>query len=225
MAKILLLNTPTRLYRHRPLDTSEKFEREIEAIARRQLHFAVFEKLNDPMEGLSRRSLGFRQKDVAKKTYNRILNSKEKVGICSLSETSNSELMWAHYSANYSGICIGYRTEALLSGLDNSVSLIRIQYADRSPLLTMLDAQKITTAVRKILSFKNARWQYEREWRLLSGKPGLFRIGDSNCVTSIYMGSRIKRSHRATIEKLVSKTSIRLFLMKVSDYEHIWEEL
>src|SRR5262249_19756940 len=148
MAEFALVKQPTRLYRHRPLDTSDLFDREMEAIRKYELYFAQFAKLNDPMEGVSRRSLGFRRKDVDKHTYDKIVKTKETMGICSFSDAFNNELMWAHYSSNYTGICVGYRTDSLLQGLDDNIVLVRMQYADRSPLLSKKDSTDVRTAAQ-----------------------------------------------------------------------------
>ncbi|MGY3034301.1 hypothetical protein ACVIIV_003471 [Bradyrhizobium sp. USDA 4354] len=45
-----------------------------------------------------------------------VLRSKPKIGICCFSDTNDNELMWAHYAANYSGICVAYLAERLTSG-------------------------------------------------------------------------------------------------------------
>jgi len=225
MAKFELLNRPGTLYRYRALSTQTRFEREIDVIAKGQLHFSFFNDLNDPMEGLSRRSWVFKHRDVNKTRYDKIVRRMDEIGVCSLSDTYDNEVMWAHYSG-YSGICIGYRTTGLLAGLDDECSLVRVQYVDRSPMLTGPDASNISRAARKILSFKNSRWQYEREWRLLSTKTGLQKISAADCIVSIRMGSKIKRAHRKSIMNVAKKfKDVGLYAMSVRSYEHEWREL
>jgi hypothetical protein len=220
------LNLPDTLYRYRALNTTTKLDREIAAIKTGQLYFSVFKALNDPMEGLSRKSLMFKKNDVDTKRFKKIVDRKEKIGICSLSDSFNNEVMWAHYAEDYSGICVGYRTRSLLKGLDDKCALVRIQYVDRSPQLTGADAKNVSLAARKILAFKKGRWEYEREWRLLSDKIGLIAIDDPRCVASIRMGSRIKRDHRIALEKLVkTMDGVRLYVMQVRSYEPKWDRV
>lgn len=226
MAKFELLNRPEILYRYRSLDTQERFDREIQALTKRELHFSVLKSMNDPMEGLSRRSLGFKKSDVDRASFDEIVRQKRTIGICSLSDTPNNEVMWAHYSGSYSGICIGYRTASLLDGLDNNCTLVRVQYEDQKPSLSGEDAKDISRSARKLLSFKNARWAYEREWRLLSDTTGLVNIEEPNCIASIRMGSKIRKQHQRAIEQLRAKLNkTRLYAMNVSSYATEWDEI
>ena len=176
MAEFQVLNQPTTLYRYRSLSDDAWAKRELDALEKRELRFSIMDKLNDPMEGLSRRSLGFRKKDVDKETFDKIITLRKKVGICSFSDTFRNEAMWAHYSDECSGICVGYRTASLLNGLDDDYWLVRIQYVDSSPTLTSEDTKDVSRAAQKLLSFKSGGWEYEREWRLLSNKKGLVRV-------------------------------------------------
>jgi hypothetical protein len=226
MAIFELLNQPTTLYRYRSLGDAARMKRELDALEKRELHFSILEKLNDPMEGLSRRSLGFRKKDIDKKTFDKIITLREKVGICSFSDTFKNTAMWAHYSDQCSGICIGYRTDSLLDGLDDQYSLVRIQYVDSSPMLTSEDAKDGSRAARKLLSFKNDGWQYEREWRLLSDKESLARVSSPDCISSIRMGFNIEKRHQDAIKKLFAKSKkTALYIMDVRGYQLRWDEI
>jgi hypothetical protein len=178
------------------------------------------------MEGLSRRSLGFRKKDVDKKTFDKIVRLRSKLGICSFSDSYSNAAMWAHYSDQCSGICVGYRTASLLSGLDDEYSLVRIQYAESSPMLTSEDAKDLYRSACKLLSFKNGGWEYEREWRLLSRKKGLAPISDPNCIASVRMGYNIEKHYKNAIKRLFAKNKkIKLYLMDVRGYQLKWDEI
>lgn len=81
------------------------------------------------------------------------------------------------------------------------------------------DALNITTAARKILSYKKANWAYEREWRIL-GRNGMNRYYDERCAKSIYFGSRIDSGRRAELMSMLRDLPIAFFEMKVAGYEH-----
>jgi hypothetical protein len=226
MAQFEVLNQPTTLYRYRSLSDDAQAKRELDALEKHELHFSILKKLNDPMEGLSRRSLGFRKKDVDKETFDKIGGLRGKLGICSFSDSFSNAVMWAHYSDQCSGICVGYRTASLLNGLDDDYSLVRIQYAGSSPMLTSEDAKDLWRAARKLLSFKNGGWQYEREWRLLSRKKGLTPISDRNCIASVRMGYNIEKRHKDAIKRLFAKNKkTNLYLMDVRGYQLKWDEI
>ena len=226
MAVFEPLNQPTTLYRYRSLSDDARAKRELDALERRELHFSILKKLNDPMEGLSRRSLGFRKKDVDKKTFDKIAERRDEVGICSFSDVSNNGAMWAHYCDQCLGICIGYRTSSLLDGLDDDYSLVRIQYVDSSPMLTIADTKETSRAARKLLSYKNGGWQYEREWRLLSPKKGIAKISVMDCISSIRIGYKVEKRHREAIKRLLGRSrKVKLYLMNVRGYRLDWDEI
>ncbi len=50
---------------------------------------------------------------------------------------------------------------------------------------------------KMVLSYKNHRWLYEREWRMFAPEQGNLHDGDTACMTTVYLGSRISE----TIEK------------------------
>lgn len=77
------------------------------------------------------------------------------------------ELMWAHYAYQYSGVCIGYSFAKLLDNLDDDVSFVRMYYNEAVPIVRH-SRQEPPDAAKMVLSYKNYRWLYEREWRMLS---------------------------------------------------------
>ena len=127
--------------------------------------------------------------------------------------------MWAHYANNYSGICVGYRVNRLIVGLDENVSLIRMAYGDRPPRISTGDANEPKKAAKKILSHKKDNWAYEREWRVL-GDCGRVEYRKQNCVSRIYLGSRIATEHQRTLVRELHDCDLKFFKMEVVGYGH-----
>jgi len=50
--------------------------------------------------------------------------------------------------------------------------------------------QEPNDVAKMVLSYKNYRWLYEREWRMFSSR-GKANYTDKSCVTRVYLGSRI----------------------------------
>ena len=100
--------------------------------------------------------------------------------------------MWTHYAGNYSGICIRYYAERLRDGLSSKLSFVRLGYDESPPRLSKSDVAEEDEAVRKIFAHKKYNWAYEREWRLL-GPIGMVEIKRSDCIRTVYLGSRIRR--------------------------------
>lgn len=225
MGNLLPPNLPLYLYRYRSLaprrDDSEIIEptidREIAAIAEPYLWCAGFNKLNDPMEGFYRPSMALKNQSDYSKILRLIGDNKLAVGIASLSDTKENELMWTHYAGNYAGICIQYYSQRLLSSLPDNVDLVRMGYDDVPPRITSKDASEMEDAARKIFSQKKFNWAYEREWRVL-GPAGKVKIRRKDIVRSIYLGSRITDEHKKRILRAFEKFRIRIYEMKVDGY-------
>lgn len=105
---------PPRLYRYRKVPSLELVERELSAISKDYLWCSHYRGLNDPMEGIYGASIWLTQQPTFKRLVGDIRNQKSSLGICCFSDTYDNELMWAHYTDNYSGICVEYSTKQLL---------------------------------------------------------------------------------------------------------------
>ncbi|HXQ37613.1 MAG TPA: DUF2971 domain-containing protein [Anaerolineales bacterium] len=90
----------------------------------------------------------------------------ENVGLLSLSEIADNELMWAHYADSHRGLVLGFdekhtffnrrRTEN-----DEFYFVRKVRYSDDPPVsLATIDGDAL-------LITKGTRWSYEREWRML----------------------------------------------------------
>ncbi len=163
MARVRPPIVPSRLYRYRSLTRSPTAVREeIASIRDNYLYCAKFTSMNDPMEGFFRPSRMLRGKEDYKKIVRDITNAKSASGFACFSETYENVLMWAHYAGNYTGICFGYSTRALLKGLPNDVNLVRLAYVDKPQQLLATHATDAGSAAIRVLSQKQHDWAYER---------------------------------------------------------------
>lgn len=195
MATIESYIQPSTLYRYRPL---KHFDRELEAIKRAAVHCAPYSSMNDPMEGFYTSSKRLRESANYKSIRSLIADNKAMLGICSFSEIHNNELMWAHYADQFRGICVAYRFSSLLSNLGRGVEFIRLTYRENAP--TVPSNKKPEYLAKRVLSCKNYRWLYEREWRMFAVQ-GLVTYKRVKCVQCVYLGSRIDPddSNRITV--------------------------
>ena len=87
--------------------------------------------------------------------------------MCSFSEAYDNELMWAHYADQFTGICIAYSLSKLLRKLGDDATFVRMYYNEVVP--TVYHVKKNPDDLAKmVLSNKNYRWLYEREWRMFA---------------------------------------------------------
>lgn len=213
MAEIVSYVTPSRLYRYRSL---KNLEREIEAIREGYLFCAPYGHLNDPMEGLFSSSARLRQSAKYRTVKNEIVDEKGQIGICSFSEVHDHELMWAHYADQFRGICVAYRFSQLRENLGGENSFVRMFYNEEVPTVHLTNEPTIELA-KMVLSYKNYRWLYEREWRMFAQR-GKASYGDASCVSRVYLGFRITTEHRRKVKRELKRLGIEVRDMSIKKY-------
>lgn len=204
---------PSRLFRYRSI---ESLDREIGSISEGYLYCAAYTALNDPMEGYFTASPLLRESKNHRAIRREIQENKARIGMCSFSEVHDHELMWAHYADQFSGICVEYSLARLLKNLDDDITLVRMFYSEVVPVIGRTKKDPGDTA-RKILSYKNYRWLYEREWRLFA-PLGRANYDDVKCVRRVYLGSRIDAAKRERIVEEMKALKIPTFDMSIERY-------
>lgn len=226
MATIETFAKPTWLYRYRSLRQRgeedaradpARLAREIDALIDGYIHCSNYNRMNDPMEGFFRAKLSGTANDDEDDFFEAVRNEKMSLGIASLSETWDNELMWAHYAAGFRGICIAYPTARLLSGLDEHHALSRVAYSERPYYLGLKDMRNRDERARAVLSAKSLKWAYEREWRLFSPQPGRAKHGSRGAVT-VYLGMRMAAEDRREIQRRLKGTGIAIRRTIVDGY-------
>jgi hypothetical protein len=226
MASIETYAKPSRLYRYRNLRTyivngerrldPEALDRELRALEQRYIYCPKFTDMNDPMEGLYRASRALQERQDYDEVTQDVLGQKLSVGIASLSESWNNELMWAHYADGFRGLCISYLFARLLATLPRTCALSRVAYGDR-PYYLNLAAMKRQQRARAILSTKNLNWSYEREWRLFRRGTGRARYGE-DVVTCVYLGARMSDADQAVVRGRLDAVGIAVRETYVDGY-------
>jgi hypothetical protein len=213
MATIKHYVKPQRIYRYRSL---RDLDREIDAIEQGYLYCAPYTDLNDPMEGLFSSSHLLRESEDYRAIRTAIRDNKARIGMCSFSEVHDHELMWAHYADQFRGMCVAYSLSRLLSNLEKDVSFVRMYYNEMVPTVSLTDKEPGHLA-KMVLSYKNYRWLYEREWRMFAplGKAHYHKV---TCATRVYLGSRIDDHKRDRIISTMKRLRIETRDMSIDKY-------
>ena len=126
---------PRYLYRYRPLGISkERDEQEFASLRECYLWFTRFQYLNDPAELANAvvddipesvykvlESTSPSLSEIAKVSRRRAqhdteyLLPKDSSSVCCFSEIHNHQAMWAYYANGFSGMCVKYDLEKLIS--------------------------------------------------------------------------------------------------------------
>lgn len=168
--------TPTELFRY----TQYNPERLENIFAKNMLYFPSPSAFNDPF-------------DCALDEAHRLTFIES--GICSFSKSNDNFLLFSHYAANHTGICIGINPEKLLQMKNpknnHTVSgeMRPVWYFNKMPSLNLFKQPAICATCKHDL------WSYEEEYRLFVQENGkLLPYGNysisEDAITSIVFGCR-----------------------------------
>lgn len=141
------------------------------------------------------------------------------VGVFSLSESNNNELMWSHYGASHGGIALGFgKIES--SKLGDTKHTISVAYVAEKPKFQAGFKNEVaiyaapgggTKSIQRVsfedevfrasLSTKTPAWRYELEWRYVEEAHGLFDWPGP--LRSITFGLRMLPDRRDLYKQLV----------------------
>jgi hypothetical protein len=88
-----------------------------------------------------------------------------------------------------------------------------MSYNEDVPAVRLSDSDP----AKKILSCKNYRWLYEREWRMF-GTLGRVSYAKTQCIARVYLGSRMTDAHRNEITARLSNFDIPTHEMMIEKY-------
>jgi len=163
------------------------------------------------------------------------------VGIFSLSECNDNELMWAHYGANHSGIALGF-SGSVGSKLCDNRHTVAVNYLKEKPVFETGFRNEVSfyatpnggvesrgrvsfedPVFRASLSTKTPPWEYEKEWRYIEETHGLFDWPSD--LVSVVFGMRMPKERRREYRRIVETTNsnVEFFEVKAaSDHSGIF---
>lgn len=202
------------------------FKRDLNALENNFFWGSKIDKLNDPCEALINSDKFTKQSEsleffLGKKTKNNfiklkealenVLESHKKIGVFSLSEKYDDELLWAHYANSHHGFCIEYDLELLKSGYRNKVFSFPVKYSNKPPELDFKDINPTTNElIQKLVGFKSKRWEYEKEYRIIIDFAGEF-FYPPIAVKAIYFGARMLDNYKEQLIKSLSGRGIKFY--------------
>jgi len=127
------------------------------------------------------------------------------VGLLCLSERNDCILMWSHYAASHSGICLEFAND----GSDTLVGqALQVDYPPFYQKAHAIYDDK-ETQVDRILLSKARCWAYEAEWRKIEHETGHgLRPLDPQVLTGVILGCKITEPHKQRIFQWVSERKL-----------------
>lgn len=192
-----------KLYKFKSL---QNFEYVADIFCKKRFHTALFTDLNDPMEGLFHYDSKIRQEYI-----DRIVKAKQKLRICSFSNSFDHLLLWAHYADGFNGICIEIEVAE-----NPNFDLVEVDYSPFSVFVDKYNSAQDDLA-KTILSGKNEVWDYEDEFRILTGSDF---IDQGFSISAVYFGIRTSDVMKQTISSIVPQ-NVRLYDTDIGQENHI----
>lgn len=201
-----------KVYKYRGVLNNDNLKRDLKTFLNNEFYASKFDTMNDKFEAnfdeIITDTVTYFEKVFnidatnVKKGIEKIIESKNKLGIYCLSKTYKNETLWAYYADNNKGYCIEYDLEKLKDKTRNLdfFSVADVNYTDNKPVITVLDINS-KNVINKMFATKKKRWSQEEEIRLLFDNFGLKKHHQS-AITAIYFGCD---SSDELIENLISE--------------------
>jgi hypothetical protein len=187
------MRRPT-FYKYRAV---EPWDYLLDILLYKRLYAASFQTLNDPMEGM----FTYSQDQAAPSFIEQMVHHKTKFGICSLSKTHKSTVMWSYYAAAHKGLVLGLKVDKAAESVE---AIEDVTYAEDNVFRGFLGSDPRTEA-RKILCKKLTAWTHEQEVRVFSS--GQF-IPIS--LDSVYLGVMMSATHKALLRSLITQLDLEV---------------
>lgn len=215
------------------------FERDLEALEKNYYWAPKFDDLNDPCETIINtdrfkiqskaliKLFGKGKSEVyselEKALHNVFEVRKKGIGIYSLSKTYKDELLWAHYANSHKGFCIEYDLDILSNSYKSFETYsFPVMYKKSPPEYGVRDINNTKTeqVVKKLAGFKSKRWEYEQEYRIVTGFFGEHPY-DHKCLKSIYFGLKMDESKKRLMMQKLKGRNIQFYqiIQKYNSYE------
>jgi hypothetical protein len=120
--------------------------------------------------------------------------------LLSLSARPDDLLMWAHYAASHTGLCLKFS----LSAEEPFFAVAQpVDYQDDYPQFNYFTSSSDEKLKRSLLT-KSRHWEYEAEYRVIDsdGAPGL-RSFHPSLLAGVILGARISETDREEVVALV----------------------
>jgi hypothetical protein len=124
------------------------------------------------------------------------------LGIVSLAEHDDLQLMWSHYSSTHKGFCIGFNSRGLYE--ETQAKFESVSYDTEFPEFTV--GEDPDEFARKLTCTKSTIWAYEDEFRLTKWNMARkTQIISNECFEEIVLGLKVPVAEKFKLIEQLSK--------------------
>ncbi len=193
------------LYKYRSL---ANFERFLDILLNKRLYGAVYNTLNDPMEGY------FKADSLTDVEWQLLRDERKNLRICSLAGNHTSNLLWSHYADEHRGCCIAVEVPDRCKW-----QRLDVNYVSQPPVISA--GTPTDNAIKSICSTKSDFWEYEQEVRFVKSVANNRQSPFLPVrILEIYLGVRVSDEKERLIRRIVdninrlSKKPIDVYKLK-----------
>jgi hypothetical protein len=176
-------------------------------IINKRLYCSDWRDLNDPLEGDFGYSAASGNYSAVQQWLKGIRETKRRYKICSLSETFDNHLLWAHYAGGFDGVAIEVE-------LPDDPNISRVRLRDVFAFVDMDQYNNEEEAAREILFSKYREWAYEKEVRILHDSQYYPLISP---VKRVIAGHRMSKALFDVLNIVCNKLQITLNRVGIGD--------
>ena len=180
----------------------------MDVLHNRRLYCAHWSKLNDPMEAIFAYSRTQPLAPIASRFAADVQEKLKGWRVCSLSETFDSHLLWAHYANGFDGVAIQVQLP------DNDADIRRVRYGGVFAGYNYDRSADAGATARSILFSKYQEWSYEREIRILSDQEFYYLPGP---IKRVIAGHRLQEALSDTIQLVCERLGIEFCRLGIGD--------
>lgn len=192
----------------------------LEGLQNNSIYFAPIRSFNDPFENTFRIDSSFssvghyklmdgrkiKNEKQHKKLMNEILTtyktqSLSKFGIACFSILPTNYLMWSHYSENHKGFCLGFDTTQDMSFFKEAE---KVSYCEMLPNVDF-NKDELSSQFVEIIYSKSLEWNYEQEYRIVSGNFGSRKFNEDSLCYVIFGCKMLKKDKEKLAKYVQSK--------------------
>ena len=171
-----------------------------------------------------------KKKNYFEKNYLKLRDSNlyDQVGVFSLSKNPLNENMWAHYSCNSEGFCVGFDSIELLRRLQLKFGFV--DYEEQPPIHSFI--KDFDENQKDEMFSKNIKWREEEEFRILTLNIKTVKDRKVNVepfiIKKIIIGNKMNSTDLNQIKNLIKtkyKGSVKLFSIKPTAFNYGFEKV
>lgn len=191
----------------------------IDVINNNQIYFAPLKSFNDPFENIFHVNRTFNSSGKYKLSNGKEIENEQQhnkfidelleqmnthyfpsIGVSCFTILPSNFLMWSHYAANHSGLCMVYDTTR---DEDFFKEAEKISYYKSLPIIDMFKEDPIEQFI-EVLYSKSMEWKYEQEYRIVRNKIGVhsFKL---EALEYVIFGCQMKDNIKKELADAISK--------------------